>query len=433
MYRSSPNTSDENRYHGEGLFSNSGKTEHAGCRMIIHIDMDAYYASVEIRDNPNLRGRPVIVGGSPEGRGVVSAANYEARKFGIHSAMPAAKALRLCPEAIFIRPRMDHYVAISKQIREIFFRFTSLVEPLSLDEAFLDVTGCTSLFGAPVAIARNIKTALQEELGLTASAGIAPNKFLSKVASDLDKPNGLVLVEPSQIQAFLDPLPIRRVWGIGPQTEKRFRALGVSTVAGIRGLSREQLKRCFGANSDHFWRLSRGMDSRPVVCEHEAKSISHENTFSVDIQDPDTLRAWLQELLGQVATRMRRTGIKGKTVKIKVRFADFRTISRNQTLPAPTFSSHEIGKAGRNMLDGILEECRQPVRLLGGGMMNLSSGAAIQQTLFDTEEKQKLARIDATCDELKQKFGQGVVRAASAIERGVGLNRQVTQEDRTQE
>lgn len=398
--------------------------------MIIHIDMDAYYASVEIRDNPNLRGKPVVVGGSPTGRGVVSAANYIARKFGIHSAMPAAQAIRLCPDAIFIRPRMDHYVAISKQIREIFFRFTSLVEPLSLDEAFLDVSGCTSLFGAPTAIAGQIKTALREELGLTASAGVAPNKFLAKVASDLDKPNGLVLVEPDQIQAFLDPLPIRRVWGIGPQTEKRFRAMGVSTVASIRALSREQLKRCFGANSDHFWRLSRGLDSRPVVCEHEAKSISHENTFSVDIEDPETLRAWLLELLGQVAMRMRRIGIRGKTVKIKVRFADFRTISRNHTLSAPTFSSHDIGNTGRAMLDNILQEYRQPVRLLGGGMMNLSMGAAIQQTMFDTEEKEKLARIDETCDELKQKFGHGVVRSASAIERGVGLNRNATNEDR---
>ena len=412
------------------MFSNSGKTEYAGCRMIIHIDMDAYYASVEIRDNPGLRGKPVVVGGAASGRGVVSAANYIARKFGVHSAMPAAQAARLCPDAVFVRPRMEHYVAISKQIREIFFRYTSLVEPLSLDEAFLDVSGCTELFGSPTAIARQIKTVLQKELGLTASAGVATNKFLAKVASDLDKPNGLVVVDADQIQAFLDPLPIRRVWGIGPQTEKRFHAMGVSTVAGIRGLSREQLTRCFGANSDHFWRLSRGLDSRPVVCEHEAKSISHENTFAIDIQDPETLRAWLQELLGQVAMRMRRIGIKGKTVKIKVRFADFRTLSRNHTLATPTSSSHEIGIAGREMLDRILREYPHPVRLLGAGMMNLSMGAAIQQTLFDTEEKQKLARIDETCDELKQKFGQGVVRSASAIERGIGLNRHATKEDR---
>ncbi len=409
--------------------SKSGKAEDSGCRMIIHIDMDAFYASVEIRDNPALRDKPVIIGGSPQGRGVVSTANYVARKFGVHSAMPASKAVRLCPHAVFLRPRMEHYVAISQQIREIFFRFTSLVEPLSLDEAFLDVSGCESLFGPAPEIARQIKTALLEEVGLVASAGVAPNKFLAKVASDLEKPDGLVVVPAETIQAFLDPLPIRRVWGIGPHTEKRFNALGVSTVAGIRGLAREQLQREFGANSDHFYRLARGWDSRPVVPEHEAKSVSHENTFPVNIEDAEILRAWLQELVGQVTVRMRRAQVKGKTVRIKVRFSDFRTITRSETLNELSFETRQIETTAQKLLTKILREFHQPVRLLGAGMANLRVGAAVQQTLFDAVEKQKQSRIDEACDELKQKFGAGVVRTASALESGVKIHRNPTTED----
>ena len=409
--------------------SKSGKAEGSGCWMIIHIDMDAFYASVEIRDNPALRDKPVIIGGSPQGRGVVSTANYVAREFGVHSAMPAAQAVRLCPHAVFLRPRMEHYVAISQQIREIFFRFTSLVEPLSLDEAFLDVSGCESLFGPAPEIARKIKATLRNEVGLVASAGVAPNKFLAKVASDLEKPDGLVVVPAETIQSFLDPLPIRRVWGIGPQTEKRFNALGVSTVAGIRGLAREQLHREFGANSEHFYRLARGWDSRAVVPEHEAKSVSHENTFPVNVEDPEMLRAWLQELMGQVTVRMRRAQVKGKTVRIKVRFSDFRTITRSETLNELSFETRLIETTAQKLLAKILRESQQPVRLLGAGMANLRVGVPVQQTLFDAEEKQKQSRIDEACDELKQKFGAAAVRTAAALESGVKIHRNPTTED----
>ena len=233
--------------------------------MILHVDMDAFYASVELRDHPEMIGKPVVVGGSPKGRGVVAAASYEARKFGVFSAMPASRAIQLCPNAVFIKPRMEHYANVSKQIREIFFRFTSLVEPLSLDEAFLDVSGSEKLFGDGPVIAAEIKRLIKSELGLTASAGVAPNKYLAKVASDLEKPDGLVVVPADGVLEFLDPLEISRVWGIGPKTAEKFAAIGVTTIGQLRDVSMKRLKGTFGINSEHFWRLSRGLDTREVV------------------------------------------------------------------------------------------------------------------------------------------------------------------------
>ncbi len=401
--------------------------------MIIHIDMDAFYASVEVRDNPALRGKPVVVGGSPQGRGVVSAASYEARTFGIHSAMSAAQAVRLCPQAIFIRPRMEHYVALSRQIREIFFRFTPLVEPLSLDEAFLDVAGSRQLFGPAAEIARQIKKTIRDELDLTASAGVAPNKFVAKVASDLEKPDGLVVVPDGTVQEFMDPLSIRRVWGIGPQTETRFQSLGVSTVRGIRQLPMDVLKRSFGIHAGHFWRLSRGIDSRPVVTEREARSISHETTFSHDIAEADALHGWLQELTEQVTMRMRRLQIKGRTLQIKVRFSNFRTITRSTSFSEYTFETRQCVRAARRLLDRVLEDEAQPVRLLGAGLSNLNMDAPVQRTLFDEAERQRQSRIDETCDAVKQKFGNAAVRSAAALSHNIRSRRTVVPEDRYDE
>jgi len=397
--------------------------------MIIHVDMDAFYAAVEIRDNPDLRGKPVVVGGSPTGRGVVSTANYQARKFGIHSAMPAAKAIRLCPHAIFVKPRMDHYVAISKEIREIFSRFTPLVESISLDEAFLDVAGSEKLFGSAPSIAAEIKKLLKSELGLTASAGVAPNKFVAKVASDLDKPDGLTIVAEDQVQQFLDPLPIRRVWGIGPKTEKQFASLGVSTIAGIRGLTQDALKRKFGLQSDHFWKLSRGLDSRPVVSERDAKSISHETTFPVDIDNAETLQAWLQELMGQVALRLRRLNIKGKAVQLKLRFSDFHTITRRTTLPEYSQTTRELELAARQLLTQALKDHPGAIRLIGAGVSNLSQQAMVQQSLFEGEEKQRDSRIDKACDQLNERFGTTAVRTAAAMEQRIKVHRTAVTED----
>src|SRR5512136_2361752 len=247
--------------------------------MIIHADMDAFYASVEERDRPELVGKPVIVGGSPEKRGVVSAANYVARKYGVHSAMPAATARRLCPEGIFLPPRIGYYAEVSGQIREIFERFTPLVEPLSLDEAFLDVTGSEQLFGPAIEIGRQIKQAVREETRLIVSVGVAPNKFLAKIASDLKKPDALVVVEPGQVQEFLDPLPVERLWGVGKQSSKVFERLGIRTIAQLRQWPLDALQARFGSGGEHLWNLAHGRDDRPVEPQQEVKSISNETTF----------------------------------------------------------------------------------------------------------------------------------------------------------
>ena len=251
--------------------------------MIIHADMDAFYASVEERDRPELVGKPVIVGGSPEKRGVVSAANYVARKYGVHSAMPAVTARRLCPQGIYLPPRIDYYAEVSRQIRDIFERFTPLVEPLSLDEAFLDVTGSENLFGPAVEIGRQIKQAIRQELRLVVSVGVAPNKFLAKIASDLKKPDALVVVEPDKVQEFLDPLPVERLWGVGKQSSKVFQRLGIRTIGQLRQCPLDVLQARFGSSGEHLWNLAHGRDDRPVVPEREAKSISNETTFEHDI------------------------------------------------------------------------------------------------------------------------------------------------------
>ncbi len=389
--------------------------------MILHIDMDAFYASVEIRDDPRLRGKPVVVGGSPQGRGVVSAASYEAREFGIHSAMPAAQAIRRCPDAIFIKPRMRYYAAISRQIREIFGRYTSLVEPLSLDEAFLDVSGCVRLFGEARQIARDIKRDIRKEVGLMASAGVAPNKFLAKVASDLDKPDGLVYVDPDDIHGFLDPLPIARVWGVGPQTEKKFNSLGATTIGHVRHLPLETLKLAFGVNSDHFWRLARGLDSRQVVCDRDAKSISHETTFSFDISQRELLRAWLLELIEQVAIRLRRNEIKARTLKLKIRFSDFRTWVRSHSISIPTHTTRVLCKHGLQLLEQALGEDHPPVRLLGFGAANLSHGLPVQKSLFEWQRLEKFQRLDEQCDELREKLGATAIRSATSLQHQIRL------------
>jgi len=261
--------------------------------MILHVDMDAFYASVEERDRPELRGRPIIVGGTPEGRGVVAAANYVVRQFGVHSAMATAKALKLCPAAIVLPPQMEHYSQISSSIREIFRRYTPNIEPLSLDEAFLDATESVRLFGSVETIGRRIKQDIQDELNLVASVGVAPNKFLAKLASDLEKPDGFTVIHPDRVQDVLDPLPVNRIWGVGKSTKVKLDEIDVQTIRDLRQLSRGQLKAAFGQTGERFWRLARGLDDRPVVTDRDAQSISHETTFAVDVTDMDILQAWL--------------------------------------------------------------------------------------------------------------------------------------------
>jgi DNA polymerase-4 len=385
--------------------------------MIIHVDMDAFYASVEERENPSLVGKPVIVGGTAEGRGVVAAANYEARKFGVHSAMASATAHRLCPHAIVIRPRIDFYAEVSHRIREIFEQFTPLVEPLSLDEAFLDVTGSAALFGSSVEIARQVKQRIRDQLKLIASVGVAPNKFLAKIASDVNKPDGFLVVEPDHVNAFLAPLPVGRIWGVGKVTGRTFDQLGIRTIGQLQTMSVEALSDLFGASGEHYWRLARGLDDRTVVPDREAKSISHETTFAEDIREPELLQAWLVELVEQVGRRMRRHELRGRTVEIKVRFSDFQTVTRSNTLPAPSNVTNELYRAGLELLTTKLPPRHLPVRLLGFGVKNLDATGIAQRQLFDEPDRARHRQIDRVADEIAAKFG------------GKGLRRGLRPED----
>jgi DNA polymerase-4 len=295
---------------------------------ILHVDMDAFYASVEQCDQPELRGRPVIVGGLG-GRGVVSAASYEARIFGVHSAMPMATAKRLCPQGDFLPVRMQRYARISRQIREILLSFTPLVEPLSLDEAFLDVRGCEKLFGPAEEIARRAKDRIRMETGLVASVGVAPNKFLAKLASDHGKPNGLVLLPADKVVEFLTPLPVGRLWGVGAKGEKRLHALGLRTVGQLAALPEALLVSHFGEQGKHLWHLAHGLDDRRVMPDRDAKSISTETTFAHDLADKEALRSCLLELVDHLAGRLRSHGLRARTVDVKIRSADFRTWTRS--------------------------------------------------------------------------------------------------------
>lgn len=385
--------------------------------MILHIDMDAFYASVEERDRPELAGRPLIVGGTPEGRGVVAAANYEARRYGIHSAMPAATARRFCSHAIFLPARHDYYAQVSRQIRGIFHRYTPLVEPLSLDEAFLDVTESEKLFGLSPTIGRRIKREIAEELRLVASVGVAPNKFLAKIASDLDKPDGFVVVDPDQVQNFLDPLPVGRLWGIGKLSDQRLQQMGISTIGELRQQPRKRLQQLFGKSGEHLWLLAHGLDDRQVVPDHVAKSISHETTFDTDIVEFEALRAWLLELTEQVCRRLRRHRLQGRTVQIKIRFADFKTITRARTIGEPSNITQELWQVASELLKKNLPSRHVGVRLLGVGVSGFEDTQQTQARLFDEDTRQKQGQLDAVADGVKDRFGEAALRRGTDLKR----------------
>ncbi|MEO2034622.1 MAG: DNA polymerase IV [Planctomycetaceae bacterium] len=384
--------------------------------MILHVDMDAFYASVEERDRPELRGQPVIVGGTPQGRGVVAAANYVARGFGIHSAMATVKALKLCPDAVVLRPRMEYYSEISGTIREIFNRYTPLVEPLSLDEAFLDATGCVKLFGSVETIGRAIKQDIQAELNLVASVGVAPNKFLAKLASDLEKPDGFTVIEPGAVQHVLDPLKVTRIWGIGSATKLKFDRMGVRSIADLRQLSLQQLQETFGQSGERFWKLARGIDDRPVIADRVARSISHETTFSEDIGDADVLRAWLLELTEQVAYRLRRNNVQGRTVNLKVRYSNFDTITRSQSLKQSTDVTNQLWSVVSELMKSQLPDRPLVVRLLGMGVSNLSPPSPVQQSLFADQNDERDTKLDQVTDQIRVRFGSASVRRASTVQ-----------------
>lgn len=402
-------------------------------RMILHIDMDAFYASVEQRDNPALQGKPVVVGGPAAGRGVVSAASYEAREFGIHSAMPTATAARLCPHAIFLPGRMQAYASVSQQIREIFLRYTPLVEPLSLDEAFLDVQGSERLFGSAIEIGRRIQHDIANEVHLVASVGVAPNKFLAKLASDLEKPNGFVIVPVEEIQEFLDPLPISRLWGVGRMTAKGFDRFGVRTIAQLRRQPLTWVQATFGDQGTQLWNLAHGKDDRAVVPDRQAKSISNETTFAVDIADQEILRAWLLELAGQVGRRLRRAALQGRTVQLKVRFPDFRTITRVLTLPNATDTTQEIYAAAVSLFNERLPVNAPTVRLLGVGISGLAAPKVRQKMLFEEQEHETQSNADQAADEIRERFGHAALSRGSRLlsgmqRRGLGSNGNASKE-----
>jgi DNA polymerase IV len=379
--------------------------------------MDAFYASVEERENPSLVGRPVIVGGSSKGRGVVSAANYVARRYGVHSAMPSAQAARLCPQAVFIAPRHSLYAHVSKQIRAVFDEFTPLVEPLALDEAFLDVTACERLFGPAIRIARTIKRRIAEDTQLVASVGVAPNKFLAKLASDIKKPDALVSVKEHEVQTFLDPLPVSRVWGVGRRTAQTLERIGVRSIADLRRQERHALESLFGKTGAHLWRLARGLDDRLVVPEQEARSVSHETTFETDVSDADVMRVWLLDLAEQVGARLRRNGLFARTIHIKVRFHDFRTITRSQTLATRTASSTLIREAVDHLFSNRLGQL-EPVRLLGVGVSGFDALESPQADLFEAASEKPGEEIDSVLDSVSERFGR------SALRRGIDPRRE---------
>jgi len=382
-------------------------------RHIIHVDMDAFYAAVEQLDRPELRGKPVLVGGDPKGRGVVSTASYEARPYGCHSAMPMAQAVRLCPHAAVVRPRMDRYVEVSERIFDVFEQFTPLIEPISIDEAFLDVTGSTRLLGEPVEIATSLKREIRKKTQLTASAGVAPNKFLAKLASDLQKPNGLVVVRADRVQEFLDPVPIFKLWGVGKATLPRFEALGVRTFGDLRRLPIAQLRERFGEAGEHFHELVRGIDDRAVVPDREAKSISHETTFAADVTDRDYLRSFLLGHLEHVAMRLRRHNRKARTVTIKIRTHDFKTHTRSSTLEMATDQTDVLWEVTARLLTTWFAQHRMSIRLIGVGLSHFSQAEDGQLELFDGLEDEANRRLDCTVDEIRDRFGDNAIRRAS--------------------
>jgi DNA polymerase-4 len=337
-------------------------------RKIIHVDMDAFYASVEQRDDPSLKGKPVAVGGGH--RGVVAAASYEARSFGVRSAMPSVTARRRCPDLIFVKPRFDAYRTVSHQIRAIFADYTDHIEPLSLDEAYLDVSEDRHGLGSARAIAEAIRNRIRSEVGLTASAGVSYCKFVAKLASDQNKPDGLCVIRPEQAQRYIASLPVARFHGIGPKTAARLEALGIHTGADLQSLSLEELTGRFGNSGEWYWRICRGIDERPVRTSRQAKSVSAERTFDTDHSAPDDLRRELDRVAGLAWERIARANAAGRTVTLKVKFSDFQLISRARSFNDPVTDSATFAAAGHLLLDGLLPVPRG-VRLLGLGLSNL--------------------------------------------------------------
>ena len=394
-------------------------------RAILHVDMDAFYASVEQHDRPELRGLPVIVGGG-SGRGVVAAASYEVRRYGVHSAMPTRAALERCPHAIVVKPRMARYKEASTEVFEVFREFTSLIEGLSLDEAFLDVTGSRALFGAPAAIAASIKARIRERTGLTASVGVAHNKLLAKIASDLKKPDGLCVIAPDEVASVLDPLPVRRLSGIGAKTAARLEECGLHTFGQLRVATDAVLWPLFGRYTQRVRERAAGIDERPVIGDWQEKQISAEETFETDLRRREDLTAELAKLADRVGVRLRAKGLMAANVTVKIRRRDFTTYTRSRSFSPPTAETATVLAIARQLLEAWLaEQPRAAVRLLGVGLSGLSPAA--QLDLFapapgpapgpHRPPPRTTAKLDPTLDRIREKFGSAAVQRASTLER----------------
>ena len=374
-------------------------------RAILHVDMDAFYASVEVLDDPSLKGKPVMVGGTPEGRGVVAAASYEAREFGVHSAMSAARAIKLCPDGIFLRGRMDRYSEISGQVFSIFEDYTPLVEPLSIDEAFLDVTGSRRLFGSAEEVGRAIKARILVEIGLVAPVGLASNKFLAKLASDLEKPDGFTIIPPGEARPLLASLPIGKLWGVGKVAEKQMHRFGIRKVGDLLAVPGDLVVEQFGDHAAHLLELAVGHDERPVIPVHDAKSIGNETTFREDISEAEHLQDILDQLAAKVARRLRSHGFVARTVTLKARYPDFTTHTRSETLPDPSDSSVELRDAARRLLIEKLGRGGRPLRLIGVTASNLVHEGQGQAQLFPDPVRERDRKLDSIMDRVHGKFG----------------------------
>lgn len=413
----------------------------------MHVDMDAFFASVEQLDHPEYKGHPVIVGGLSS-RGVVATASYEARKFGVHSAMPISRAKKLCPHGIYVYPNMARYKEISHIIHKVMEEFTPIIEPLSLDEAFLDVTGITHKFTGPKALGRAIKERVFEETGLIISAGLAPNKFLAKLASDLDKPDGLVVIPYGKECESLANFPIKRIWGVGPSTERRLKDGGFALIKDVQALSDEKsLVPYVGNQARRIWELARGIDERPVEPDRQIQSVSNEETYESDVEDPTVIDLELHYFANRVAKRLRKYGLMGHTVSIKVRYNDFKTVSRQKRLDSSTDQERVVydtsvllwnklmrdalsvkqeeqevmGATPRPKFDNsILEVPVKPIRLLGVTVSGLSTEGIVQDDLFSIEADEKDEKLSIVLDSLASKFGEGAIMSGALWRRAHG-------------
>lgn len=401
----------------------------------MHVDMDAFFASIEQLDHPEYKGHPVIVGGLSS-RGVVATCSYEARKFGVHSAMPISRAKKLCPDGIYVYPRMDRYKEVSHQIFSIMKEFTPHIEPLSIDEAFLEVSGMSTMYSGPKALGRAIKDRVYEQTGLIISAGLAPNKFLAKLASDLDKPDGLVVIPYGREKEILAPLPIKRIWGVGPHTEKRLKAGGFHLMRHIQALPDERsLIPIVGNQARRIWELANGIDDRPVETDRKIQSIGAEETYEEDLTDGSTIELEFRYFANRLSKRLRKRNLLGHTVSIKVRYDDFTTVSRQKRLDTPSDHEHVFFETALLLWNKLMQDKTSkqlkgvtfmdppgPIRLLGLTVSGLDEDVPMQDSLFESPKNETENKLAGVLDSLESKFGETAVMSGALWQRFHGEN-----------